>query len=439
MTSPTGPRSPSTPPAVGGGDDEPATILLTGATGFLGRFLLRDLSAAGHRVAVLVRGDGRRSAEERTDALLDDWEVRAGVRPATPVVLAGDLREDGLGLDEDARDFVRERVDLVLHCAASLSFTPSADGEPARTNVGGTRALLQLCRETGVRDFHHVSTAYVAGTATGRVFEGPADESVPPGNPYERSKRDAERLVRAAGGADGFLAPPTFYRPAIIVGDSATGFTTTFHGFYAVLRVCQLVADAVRDGRSDDVGRRRITLAGHELKHLVPVEWVSAAITRLVGDRRTHGRTYHLTPDAPVTVETMRRVLGETTGLDGVRFVGPDFHLDEPSLFERTFYDGIHVYNSYWRDDPVFDRTHTAAALPDLPCPPISQETLAKLARFAVAARFRHRDGRVVRPAQVAETRTVENRTVENRTVETRTVETRTARTGGLPAAAVSR
>ena len=413
MTSPTDPPRAARPASRSGG-----TILLTGATGFLGRYLLRDLSARGHALAVLVRPDRNRTAEDRTDAMLDDWESRTGDRPPTPAVLSGDLTLPGLGLDAAGRAFVRERVDTVLHCAASLSFTPTADGEPTRTNVEGTRNLLEVCRWAGVRDFHHVSTAYVAGTASGRVFEGPADESFPPGNPYEASKREAERLVREAGGE--FLAPPTFHRPAIIVGDWDTGFTTSFHGFYALLRVCQLVADAVRDGRSDDPHRRRITLAGGERKHLVPVDWVSAAITRLVGDRRTHGRTYHLAPSEPITVETMRQVLVEVSGLSDVRFVGPGAELDAPSLFERTFYEGIRVYDSYWRNDPVFDRTNLEAALPDLPCPAIDRETLARLARWAVAARFRHREGRVTRPVPAGRAAPP-------------------VRTGGLPAAAVSR
>ena len=65
-------------------------ILLTGVTGLLGRSLLRDLAAAGRRVAVLVRGS-KTAAADRVDELLDDWRAVAGVEVACPVVLEGDL------------------------------------------------------------------------------------------------------------------------------------------------------------------------------------------------------------------------------------------------------------------------------------------------------------------------------------------------------------
>ncbi|NDH94771.1 MAG: hypothetical protein EBZ13_09645, partial [Planctomycetia bacterium] len=71
-------------------------LLLTGATGLLGRSLLRDLSAAGRRLAVLVRADRTNSAESRVDDLLADWQEVAGVMVAAPVVLEGDITQPGL-------------------------------------------------------------------------------------------------------------------------------------------------------------------------------------------------------------------------------------------------------------------------------------------------------------------------------------------------------
>ena len=374
-------------------DGRAGCVLLTGATGLLGRYLVRDLSAAGVEVAVLVRPSRGKSAAERVEALLSDWRARTGGRPRVVRVLPGDLHADGLGLSAADRAWVGANVDAVLHNAASLAFVEGADGEPFASNVGGTEKVLELCREAGVRTFLHVSTAYVAGLATGAVAEAPADPAVPPANPYEESKRRAEALVRAAAGR-GEIDPPTVLRPGIIVGDRETGFTTTFHGFYAFLRVASLIARAQQEtGETDTL---RLTLDGTERKHLVPVDWVSAAITAVVTDPDAHGATHHLTPAEPVTAEAVKDAVRAATGLGPTAFVGADADLPGATDLERAFYDQTHIYSSYWRNDPTFARTPPGepGSLPHPPCEPVDAALLERLAIAALATNFRHRDRR---------------------------------------------
>ena len=97
-------------------------LLLTGATGLLGRSLLRDLSARGRRIAVLVRSSKTAHASSRVDEILQDWREVAGVEVPCPVVLEGDITSAGLGLSSDQAAWVARNVDEVVHCAASLSF-----------------------------------------------------------------------------------------------------------------------------------------------------------------------------------------------------------------------------------------------------------------------------------------------------------------------------
>ena len=85
-------------------------------------------------------------------------------------------------------------------------------------------------------------------------------------------------------------------------------------------------------------------------------------------------------------------VQAATGGGDPVTFVGPDAPLEDATPRERAFYRQTETYSSYWRNDPAFDRTRAAAALPDLPCPPLTPAVLERLARVAVAAGFRHQD-----------------------------------------------
>ena len=155
-------------------------VLLTGATGFVGEALLHLLlgEVPGVHVSLLVRRRGSTSAEDRVTALLgkpvfaDLVETAGGVEALMTHrlrVVPGDLAE----VPELPRD-----LDAVVHCAGDVSFDPAVD-EGFRTNVLGTRELLERVREAGP-DLHyvHVSTAYVAGRRRGSIPEGPVPHDV---------------------------------------------------------------------------------------------------------------------------------------------------------------------------------------------------------------------------------------------------------------------
>lgn len=293
-------------------------ILLTGATGLLGRYLLKDLLLAEVPVAVVVRGNRRQSGSDRIESLMTTWEDFLERELPRPYIFEGDICEPFLGLDLDARHWIDQNCDSVLHNAASLNFVAtSEDGEPYRSNVKGLQHVLDLCRETGIRDFHHVSTAYVAGLRTGRIMESELDLGQQLSNPYEESKMTAEMMVRSAD----FLSPPTIYRPAIIVGDSQTGFTSTFHGFYACLELAHTLVSSMGMAGTNSIGsgetKTRISLDGTETKNFIPVDWVSEVISYLVTHPRHHGQTYHLTPRERVSTEMIRDVLEHAYAFKG--------------------------------------------------------------------------------------------------------------------------
>lgn len=376
-------------------------ILLTGATGLLGRYLLRDLMLADVPVAVVVRSSRRQSAEDRIEALMGTWEDLLQRDMPRPFVMEGDICEPFLGLDKDDRRWIDQNCDSVLHNAASLSFVAtSEDGEPYRSNMKGTQHVLDVCRETGIHDFHHVSTAYVAGLRTGRVFENELDVGQKLSNPYEESKMAAEKMVRSAD----FLSPPTIFRPAIIVGDSQTGFTSTFHGFYACLELAHTLLNSIGVLGSDNAGKMktRISLDGHETKNFIPVDWVSAVITEIVTKPQHHGQTYHLTPRQRVTVEMIRDVLEKAYDFQSTEFTGFGKKIENPSDIEKLFYEHIRIYDSYWRDDPEYDTTNLDAACPHLPCPTMDRELLGMLSTKAMEMDFRWRDKPVRRTEQVS-------------------------------------
>jgi thioester reductase-like protein len=375
-------------------------LLLTGATGLLGRSLLRDLAAAGRRVAVVVRGSKTAAAAERVDELLDDWREVAGADVPCPVVLEGDLSADGLGFTAEQRSWIARNVGEVIHSAASLSFQlREADGEPYTSNVTGTRNMLALCRDTGIRRLHHVSSAYVCGLRQGRILESELDVGQTLGNDYERSKIVSEGEARAAD----FLDVCTVHRPSIIVGDLVNGFTNTFHGFYKPLRIVQPFVEAFVGAELEPGSLLEVLgMTGSESKNLVPVDWVSAAMTRIILDESLHGRTYHFTSDRPTSVGMLCRVFEglvvemaaelkrqrETRGAAGGARPKPAAAFD-PLTLGKLFLDQMHVYKAYWRDDPRFDATNMHHAVPGLPAPALDEETIRRLCRFAIANNFR--------------------------------------------------
>ncbi len=365
----------------------PKSLLVTGATGLLGAYLVRDLLLDGRNLAVVVRRSRKQTAAARVEAIVVHWEETLGKRLPRPVVLEGDLTQPLCGLDPAARRWVGEHCDELLNNAASLTFRGSdREAEPWRTNVNGTSQMLALAQETGLRHVHHVSTAYVCGLRSGVVKEDDLDVGQTFGNDYERTKVEGEKLVHAAVcTAGGFLDTATIYRPSIIVGDSSTGWTSTYHGLFAALRLGHTLLTKVTKGTTS--GPALLGLIGvalHDTKNFVPVDWVSAAIAHAIQTPSARGATYHLTHPEPLSMDLVGRLVQQA-----VESYSKDASPDDPDLCdEQWFADNLgtqlDIYKSYLRNDPTFDRSHTAAITAHIPCPTLDMQSLMKMAKFAI-------------------------------------------------------
>jgi long-chain acyl-CoA synthetase len=240
-------------------------VLLTGATGFVGREILSRFLARGDRhVFALVRAANDDEAAERLPA---DECLTA---------VAGDIERSGLGLDDATAERLRGEVTTVLHCAASVSFDLPLE-ESRSVNVGGTRRVLDFARSCDrLERFSYVSTAYVAGEP-GRLFR---EDELAVGqrfrNPYEQSKFEAELALRS----EGAHLPLQILRPSIVVGDSTTGRTSSFNVLYGPLK-------AFARG-----GMRAIPARRDSPVDIVPVDYVADRVHELA----THGPngTFHL-------------------------------------------------------------------------------------------------------------------------------------------------
>jgi thioester reductase-like protein len=252
-------------------------VLLTGATGFLGGEILARLLKRGDRhVYALIRADGQEAADARLRetivslmGTIDPWARRV-------TAVAADLQAPALGLDQAAREWLAERVSLVIHGAASVSFDLGLD-QSRRVNVEGTRRVLDLAEAAssrgGLECFTHISTAYVAGDHRGGFAEGDLAVGQQFRNGYEQSKFEAETLVRERS------LPVQVLRPSIVVGDSNTGWTPAFNVLYWPLR-------AFARGAYPVLPFRRSSLVD-----VVPVDYVASSVLALTG---RPGTTYHL-------------------------------------------------------------------------------------------------------------------------------------------------
>jgi thioester reductase-like protein len=354
-------------------------LLLTGGTGLLGRFLLRDLLLAGQDVAVLARDAGSTPAQ-RVEDVIAFWEESLGVRLERPVVLTGDVSAPNLGLSGADRAWLGRSCQAVLHAAAHVGFAVTADGEPWETNLEGVRYLRRLCGDLGIDELHHVSTAYVCGHSTGTVREDDLDRGQAFHNPYEQSKFEAERLLRQAAGPR-----VTVYRPSVLVGDSRSGYTSTYHGFYRFVEVADRLAQP--RGAACRSLPLRLPFRGDEPRNLVPVDWAAAAISHIVRTPRLHGATYHLASRQPVATRFLVEVLADVLGVEGVSLAGRDEPAD-PSALEKHFLEQVRDYWPYRDGEPCFDCTNTETALPFLPPPVVDRALLSRLVRFPLADRW---------------------------------------------------
>lgn len=246
-------------------------VLVTGATGLLGSDVVRRWATTGaaRRIAVLVRDRARWHAIVR----------RAGLAHDAIVALDGDVTTEGLGLAHKTRRWLANDATAVVHLAADTTF--SRPLEHARfVNRDGTAHLLSLAADCPrVERFAFVSTAFVAGRRTGFIpesAEGAATEAIGWVNAYERSKAEAETLVRAA------RRDWVILRSSTVACDDRSGTVTQRNAVHQALRLFHDGLAAMIPGVPESV------------LDVVPTDYVADAISRLALRGGIDGTTVQL-------------------------------------------------------------------------------------------------------------------------------------------------
>ncbi len=264
-----------------------APIFLTGATGFLGGFLLRELlSQTAAPVVCLVRAASPEAAFDRVRDNVARYGPIAADALARVSVLVGDLARPRFGLEPERFESLAREVGSILHCGAVVHWGYGYSSLKD-SNVGGTREVIRLSCLGGGLPIHHVSSigVYPFGEVTQDQFS--EQDDLKDGErlqiPYFQSKWVAERMLEHARGRG---VPVAIYRPGFVSGDSRTGAESASESqlFYAFL------AGSVKLGEVPAV---------EKVIDVVPVDYVARATVTLLRDPRAIGRKFNFVNPQP--------------------------------------------------------------------------------------------------------------------------------------------
>ncbi|TDD22942.1 NAD-dependent epimerase/dehydratase family protein [Actinomadura sp. KC06] len=349
------------------------TCVMTGGAGFLGLHLVRERLVRGRHVTVLAHAGGapgRERIERFLDATGDIGRLPAPLGELLTVVPV-DIAQPLLGLPRLEHRRLARIAGEVWHVAAAVELH-GRDEHVWRTNVLGTQNVLRLAslapRET---PFRHISTAFVAGTRQGHISE----DDIPVNgngsgdgfeNTYERSKHEAENLVRDWAGRLGRRA--LIFRPGVLVPPGPRSVpelpSHTLSTFYRGA------------SRLPGKGGRTVLRLGGDPRarlNLLPVDWAADAMACIASGDGTAGvSTVHVVHPVDVPIRTIAAALEDVCP---VRIRITPAMPGEPTAVERIFYRRIAGFLPYLHHRRHFDDSALRKRTPGLSPPPLIDRT----------------------------------------------------------------
>jgi len=248
------------------------SVLVTGASGFVGSEILRHCLLKNQHVLAIIRPRFGQTAKQRFERIASHW-IDQGLIENEQLRLVKIISAD-LTSYISPEILENEPIEIIYHAAASTDFQEPL-GLARKANVTSTQRIVQLALSLEKRPkFIHISTAFVCGKVKGLVRESDITKSFY--NSYEQTKAESESVVNHSG------LTYVILRPSIIVGDSNNGYTTHFRIFYSMFRLWFIGI----------LPRAPVDLSA--LVDVVPVDYVVNAALYLSSVPEAEGEVFHL-------------------------------------------------------------------------------------------------------------------------------------------------
>ncbi len=354
------------------------SILLTGATGFLGAYLLQELCREQKDVYCLVRASRTDIAKYRIQRNLELYGIWDESFSSRIIPVIGDLSQLKLGLTDNEFENLASKIDIIYHSGALLNFVyPYGALKPV--NVLGTQEILRLASRTKIKPVHYISSisAFESSTYANQVVTESDPlvhhEGIYMG--YSQSKWVAEKLVMAA--RDRGL-PICIYRPPLISGNSQTG------AWYTDDFICRMIKGGIQMGCLPYLDVHL---------DISPVDYVSKAIIYLSQQNQSVGQAFHLMNPSGIHWNNL---------VDWMQSIGYPLQLipyqtwveklvNADATENKALYPLLPFFSQKWSDKelavPQFyqkshapnfsmDRTLDALTGSNITCPPVNSELL---------------------------------------------------------------
>lgn len=376
------------------------TYVLTGATGFLGSHLMAALLQRGERVVILGRGSAKESLAARIGTLLAWFDLQTLSSQVETAEV--DLLKPLCGLDSDRYHALCNKAGPIIHCASDTRFSEHNRHESTATNVDSLEQIIELAKNSNAPWFHYVSTAYSAGISSSYCLEAPvsSEKFV---NVYEETKACAEKEVAARCTVHSI--PYIIIRPSIVYGDSRTGRANRFNALYNHVKSLYYIREIYLNDIHNHGGRKsescgvclddkgilhvplRVVISQRGHINLIPIDYfVSATLSIL--DHANSGSIYHITSDAPKTLEDLALYCESFLKIKGIEIVCGNISNATFNPAEALFNRFIEPYLPYLSDTRTFDRSNTNDASASLLPPEFTYDVFERCMDYAVSVNW---------------------------------------------------
>ncbi|MEH2161477.1 MAG: amino acid adenylation domain-containing protein [Nostoc sp.] len=374
-------------------------IFLTGATGYLGAFLLDELlQQTQAKIYCLVRSPNEHEGLKKIQQNLEKYFLHHPNFSSRMIPIPGDLEQPYLGLSSEQFEKLALQIDVIYHSAAQVNFAKPYSAIKA-PNVLGTQEVLRLACLGKIKPMHYISTIAVFGAIshfTGQkvVYEDDniefSKDYVAMDIGYAQTKWVAENLVSIAKSRG---IPVSIFRTGFLMGHSSTGIAHTKDAF-----VPRVIKGCIQLGSFPELINQK--------EELLPVDYATKAIVHLSKKQESLGKTFHIVPPQDQNISIIElfeficsygyqlKKLPYTQWKDELIANLRDsqenvLHPLLPMMSEKVYQNSLTVMELY-QNTVDYDYQNTLNGLADsaIVCPPMDAKLLDKYFSYFISSGF---------------------------------------------------